>query len=102
MKIDLLYFEGCPGWEETLQNLKAALRAGKMKAEIRLVKVEDDTTAARLRFLGSPSLRVAGVDMWPEERVHYNLSCRVYPTPQGLKSAPTVELLHEKLHVAGQ
>jgi len=32
------------------------------------VKVESDEEAARLKFLGSPSFRVDGVDWWPEER----------------------------------
>ena len=32
-----------------------------------------------------------------EVRKRYNLSCRVYPTPQGLKGAPTVEMLREWL-----
>jgi len=61
------------------------------------VKVESDEEAARLKFLGSPSFRVDGVDWWPEERKRYNLSCRVYATPQGLRGAPTVEMLREKL-----
>ena len=97
MQIELLYFDGCPSWEGALENLKAALQAEGLQADIRLVKVESDDEAARLKFLGSPSFRVDGVDWWPEERQRYNLSCRVYATPQGLLGAPTVEMLREKL-----
>ena len=97
MQIELFYFDGCPSWEGALENLKAALAAENMEAEIRLVNVENDEQAARLKFLGSPSLRVDGVDWWPEERKRYNLSCRVYLTPQGMRGAPTVEMLREKL-----
>jgi len=78
MQIELLYFDGCPSWEGALENPKAALQAEGLQAEIHLVKVESDEEAARLKFLGSPSFRVDGVDWWPEERKRYNLSCRVY------------------------
>ncbi len=97
MKIDLMYFDGCPSWQSGLENLKAALKAEGLEANIRLVRVEDNAEAARLKFLGSPSFRADGMDLWPEERKRYNLSCRVYTTPQGLKGVPTVEMLQEKL-----
>lgn len=99
MKIDLLYFDGCPSWEGGMQNLMAALEAEGLEAEIELVNVKDEAQAAHWKFLGSPSFQVGGVDWWPEERADYQLSCRVYPTPQGMKGAPTVEMLREKLRV---
>jgi hypothetical protein len=97
MQIDLLYFEGCPSWEGALENLKAALADEGLEADIHLMQVEDDAEAARLKFLGSPSFRVNGMDLWYEERKRYNLSCRVYTTPQGMRGTPTVEMLREKL-----
>lgn len=100
MQIDLMYFDGCPSWEGALENLKVALNADGLQTDIRLVKVEDDDEAARLKFLGSPSFRVNGVDWWPEERKRYNLSCRVYMTPQGMKGAPSMEMLQDKLRLA--
>lgn len=98
MQIDLLYFDDCPSWEDALENLKAALAAEGLEADIHLVKVEGNDEATRLKFLGSPSFQVNGVDWWLEERKRYNLSCRIYTTPQGLKGVPTVEMLQEKLH----
>ncbi len=97
MQIDLMYFEDCPSWETALDNLKAALHVEGLAANIRLVKVEDNSAAECLKFLGSPSFRVNGVDWWPEERKGYNLSCRVYPTPEGMRGAPSIEMLREKL-----
>lgn len=99
MKIDLLYFEDCPSWQIGLQNLQAALAAENIQAEIHLLPVESDAEATRLQFLGSPSFQVNGLDLWPEARKRYNLSCRVYATPQGMKGAPTVEMLREKLRL---
>lgn len=100
MQIDLLYFDGCPSWQSALENLKAALAAEGMEADINLVKVDGNDEAKRLKFLGSPSFQVNGVDWWPEERKRYNLSCRVYFTPQGMKGVPTVEMFREKFHTA--
>lgn len=97
MEIDLYFIDDCPSWQSGLENLKAALKAEGLKADIRLVNVPDDNEAARLKFLGSPSFRADGVDFWPEERNRYNLNCRIYATPQGLKGAPTVEMLREKV-----
>ncbi len=97
MKIELLYFDGCPSWENGLENLKAVLQEEGISDSVRLVKVKDDEEAARLRFLGSPSFRVNGAELWPEERESYSLSCRVYSTPEGLKGWPTLDMLRRKL-----
>jgi hypothetical protein len=99
MQIDLLYFDGCPSWQAGLENLKTALAQEGVKAEIRLVQVKDNAEAERLRFLGSPSFQINGIDLWPEARQTYALSCRVYSTPTGMKGAPTVEMLREKILV---
>jgi hypothetical protein len=97
MNIQLLYFEGCPSWQQGLENLKAALQREGLEAEIESVKVRDDADAEAKHFLGSPSFRVNGVDLWHEAREQYALGCRVYHTPQGLRGVPTVDMLREKL-----
>ena len=97
MKVELLYFDGCPSWEMGLKNLEAALLKENLSASIEMVKVTDDEEAVRLKFLGSPHFRVNGHDLWPEDRVTYSLSCRVYPTPDGIKGFPTVAMLRQQL-----
>ena len=101
MQIDLLYFDDCPSWQSGLENMMAALEAEGLDAKIRMVNVTNEDEAAHLKFLGSPSFQVNGMDLWNEERESYNLSCRVYPTPQGMKGAPTIEMLREKLRTLG-
>jgi len=100
MKIQLLFFDGCPSWQMGLENMKTALEMEQLDHSIDLVKVEDDSEAARLKFLGSPSFRVNGQDLWPEERDTYALSCRVYKTSEGMIGWPTVEMLRERLIAA--
>jgi hypothetical protein len=62
-----------------------------------LVRVEDNAEVARLRFLGSPSFHVNGAELWPEQCDTHALNCRLYPTSQGIKGTPTVQMLQEKL-----
>ena len=97
MKIELLYFDGCPSWQNGLKNLETALQEEGLPVSVEIVKVADDKDAARLKFLGSPHFRVDGQDLWPEERENYSLSCRVYPTPEGIKGFPTVAMLRQQL-----
>ncbi len=97
MKIELLYFDGCPSWQNGLKNLEAALQEEGVSASVEMVKVTDDDDATRLKFLGSPHFRVDGRDLWPEEREQYSLSCRVYPTSEGMKGFPTVQMLKQQL-----
>lgn len=56
-----------------------------------LVEVTDDEHAHLTRFLGSPSLRVNGVDVEPgaDSRSGYGLQCRIYDTPDGVSGTPT-------------
>ena len=97
MQIDLLYFDGCPSWQGALENLNTALKREDTAADIHLVRVADDAQAIIYKFLGSPSFQVNGQDWWPEVRISYLLSCRIYPTPTGMQGAPSVEMLQEKL-----
>jgi hypothetical protein len=97
MKIELLYFEGCPSWQEVLENLKVVLRTENISEEVHLILVNDDQSAEREKFLGSPSFRVDGQDLWPEDRQDYFLGCRVYETPGGLRGTPDIDMLRAKI-----
>ncbi len=101
-EIELLYFDGCPSWQDGLANLHRAIAADNLPYTVRLVAIDDPTQAQAERFLGSPSFRLNGADLWPEERQRYALSCRVYATSQGLQGSPTVEMLRERLRAIGK
>ena len=97
MQIDLSYFDGCPSWQSALENLQVALERENITAEIRLVRIEDNDQARISRFLGSPSFQVMGQDLWPDKRLNYHLSCRVYATPSEKKGSPSVDMLQERI-----
>ena len=108
-EIELLYFDGCPSWHTALDNLREAIEEITLPQEItlpegetlplqvRLIEITNPQQAQDEHFLGSPSIRMNGVDLWPESRSRYNLSCRVYQTAQGMRGSPTVEMLRERI-----
>jgi len=98
MKIDLLYFDGCPSWHNALANLENVLDEEGLAIPVNLVEVKTDQESSATKFLGSPSIQFNEQDLWPEERSSYLMNCRVYKTADGLKGWPTVDLLREKIH----
>ena len=94
MKVEVLFFDGCPNHEALLPHLRELLDAGGAEhTEIRLVRVEDAETAETERFLGSPTVRVDGEDVEPgaDERTDFGLKCRLFATPDGLRGMPEDE-----------
>src|SRR5450830_707390 len=67
MEICVILYKDCPSWQPALENLKMAIAAEEIVAEISLVKIESSEQAQKERFLGSPSFLVNGVDLWPVE-----------------------------------
>lgn len=96
-EIDVLYFDDCPNWQTGLANLRALIAADHLAMDVRLVEIHNPQQAQAEHFLGSPSFRMNGVDLWPEPRSSYDLSCRVYHTPQGMRGSPTIEMLRERI-----
>ena len=89
--IEVLYFEGCPHFEPTLSLADEVLSQLGVSAEVRKIEVRSPEDAERVRFLGSPSVRVDGKDIEPgaESRTEYALACRIY----GDSGLPPRELL---------
>lgn len=93
--IEVLYFAGCPNHESTVELVREVVRELELDATVREVSVETVETALRLRFLGSPSVRVNGRDIEPaaRERSDFGLCCRIY----GSAGVPPKALLVEAL-----
>ena len=92
MRIELLYFDGCPNYETLLPHLRE-LVGPALASAIELHRIESEEDAWRARFLGSPTVRVDGkdVDSGAESRGDYGLKCRLYRTPEGLAGTPPDE-----------
>ena len=90
--VEVLAFEGRPNVELALQRARAALVSTRAEADVAVVRLEDDTSAKRQRFLGSPTIRVDGVDVEPSarDRTDFGMQCRVYAVDGRLDGAPPV------------
>jgi hypothetical protein len=98
VRVDLLYFDGCPHWREAAKRLAEALRAlGRADVGVERHLVETAEQAEELAFLGSPTIRIDGSDPFASGSEQVGLSCRLYTTPGGLSGSPTTAQLLEVL-----
>ena len=96
MQVEVLYFDGCPTYREAEKILGGVL--AQEDVEVELVAVNTDEEAHRLRFPGSPTIRVDGEDLFPvPDRTRYALGCRMYATPEGLRRSPTAKMVRASL-----
>lgn len=101
MIIDVLYFEGSPNHAPARDLVERILLEHGMTAEIRDVEITDPADAQRKRFLGSPSVRVDGVDVDPSAAGvdRFGLVCRVYRCKDGAAGVPPREMIENALRV---
>lgn len=98
MKVEILYFDGCPTYRAAEKALRKVLDKRGMSEEVEMVGVNTDEEARRLKFPGSPTIRVDGTDLFcVGDRGDWRLGCRVYATPEGLKGSPTAGMIEEAL-----
>ncbi len=90
MRVELLWWEGCPSTPKALEDLKAALAEEGLDPEaVEVREVTSDEQARRERFFGSPTIRINGRDVQPPgEGNPIGLSCRVYRLRDG-RPSPT-------------
>ena len=87
MRIELLYWDGCPSHPEARQLLDEVLAELGLSPEIDLREVKTDAEAEAERFPGSPTIRVDGADIDPTGADgRPSLSCRIYYRPDGRPS----------------
>jgi hypothetical protein len=98
-RVEILYFQGCPNQEPVRMLVERLARQLRLEPEIRLQKVADPDAAVELRFLGSPTVRVDGVDVEPgaEERRDFALACRIYRSEGGVAEQPDERWVREAL-----
>ncbi len=96
MKVEILHFDGCPTYETADETLREVFAEQGTEIEVELVAVNSDEEAERLQFPGSPTIRVNGEDPVPD-RAAWTLGYRTYLAPEGLRGAPTPEMLREAL-----
>jgi hypothetical protein len=89
VRVELLFWQGCPSHPKALSDLRAAMaEAGLDPGEVIVREVATDAQAERERFVGSPTIRIDGVDVQPPGQQPAGLTCRVYRRRDG-RISPT-------------
>ena len=98
IKIELLYFDGCPNWTVADERLAEAVKvAAREDLTLHWRKVETAQDAAAVGFTGSPTFLIDGRDPFASGDEQVGLACRVYSTLQGPAGSPSLEQLVEVL-----
>lgn len=102
MKIEVLYFDGCPNHKPAVERIHELLREEGVSAELLEVNVNDAMIAQQVGFLGSPSVRVNGLDVEPEARTarDYGMMCRTYSVDGRREGMPSREVLRQAIREA--
>src|SRR5215472_13342072 len=102
MKIEVLYFDGCPNHKPAVDRLQQLLREEGVSAELLEVKVSDASIAQEFGFLGSPSIRLNGLDVEPEARTarDYGMMCRTYGANGRREGLPSREMVRQAIREA--
>ena len=94
MKVEFLYFEGCPNHVSAMEMVQRVLARDGIEAQIVSLDVQDVEAATKLRFLGSPSIRVNGVDIEPGRQDDPPFfGCRTYNVQGKTTGVPPEEWL---------
>jgi hypothetical protein len=78
VRVSFLYYEDCPSHDVALERLREVMHEEGIPDEVEVVKVETEEQARKLRFVGSPTIRVDGQDIYPPSHSRYALTCRAY------------------------
>ncbi len=91
----MLHARGQSLGAETEENLRLAIEATAVEVEVTYTEVLSQEDATAKRFLGSPSIRVEGIDVEygnrPPEEVQ--IGTRYYNSPEGWKPYPRARMI---------
>ncbi|MGZ6695476.1 MAG: DF family (seleno)protein [Solirubrobacteraceae bacterium] len=98
MHVELLFWDGCPSHPQALADLRAVMAELGLDPEtIDVREIDTEDAADAERFVGSPTIRVDGVDVQDPGDEPTGLTCRVYlrrdgrvspvPDPDDLRDA---------------
>ena len=88
--VELLWFADCANHPAARRMLEEVIEEVAPGTPIRDIDATDPVTAERVRFPGSPTIRVDGLDVDPSyvDRGEYTPRCRLYRTDAGLRGLP--------------
>jgi hypothetical protein len=89
MRVEFLYWDGCPSHPKALADLRETMDAlGLDPDAIEVRRIHTEQQATHERFVGSPTIRIDDVDVRNPGEEPFGLSCRVYNRRDG-RVSPT-------------
>jgi hypothetical protein len=97
--VELLWWEGCPSWEQALSILREEMSAvGLDPGSVDVREIRTDADATQEGFVGSPTIRIDGRDVQTPDGEPAGLTCRIYRLRDGrISPLPDRADLHETL-----
>ena len=99
MKVQLLYFSGCPNVDAARENLRRALASCGFKVRVEEIDTTRPDTPKHLRDWGSPTVLVNGMDV-AGGHGPAGASCRLYQGAARFQGAPSEEVIRPALQQA--
>lgn len=96
--VEVLVVSGCPGTELAVARIREATEALGIETNLRFVIIDGDEQARAVRFVGSPTVRVDGIDV--EEGAAsrpFGVTCRLYEQDGVVERAPALSLIQAAL-----
>jgi hypothetical protein len=96
VRVEVLFVPGCPNYEPALERLKQVLVSEGLDVEVHGVAVNTHQDASAMMFPGSPTIRIDGEDVEPDQTNAPALTCRLYANRTGVPSEKTLRVAVSK------
>src|SRR5262245_55047675 len=102
MKIEVLYFYGCPNHVAAVERLREILTEENVSDEIVEIGVANQAQAKAVGFVGSPTIRIDGVDIESAARSgrQPGMGCRIYLEGEKVEGIPSRNLIRMAIRQA--
>jgi hypothetical protein len=102
MRVEVLYFQGCPNHEAAVKRVQSILADEGVAADVLQIEVPDTEVAASVNFVGSPSVRINETDVERPLAAQgaVGLSCRMYMNGLVREGIPPAELIRNAIRKA--
>ena len=99
MKIEVFNIEDCPNRQPTVERVKVLFHEFGFRENVLEIPVTEAAAAIAVRFLGSPTIHVNGVDIEPTARTscQFGVMCRMDLDGSKQEGVPSVALIRHAL-----
>lgn len=99
MRVELLYWDGDPNYMTVRQRLVEVLTEDAFETPIQMISVNSEADAELLAFPGSPTIRIDGIDVYPDAARGGGpgLRLRAFPADAALDGPPSEPIPGKRL-----